>query len=138
MTNENKKVYRPVIVASLLTSAAIIYLFASGLHTLVRTNQVMVYLGVFSLVLGLLCVIAPYLARCSKRQFPQKKYLYFLYGPAYFFILTGLWGLSFLLSDIPFLLIIVFFVLLILGFRFNYVLFKRVDVERRAAGEIKD
>ena len=136
MKNGNRKIYRPIIAASILTSVVIIYLFASGLYTKVFTNHILVYLGTLSFLLGLICIIVPYLARYSRRQSPTSiKYLYF-YGPAYFFILTGLWCFSTLIPNLPFLLDIIFYILLFVGFIFNYVLAKRIDQSRRAAGEI--
>jgi len=138
MKKENKKVYAPVIIALLLTSAVIIYLFASGLYAKGFTNHVIVIIGILSFLQGLICIVAPYLVRYSKLQSPLIKYSYFFYGPAYFFFLTTLWCFSTLIPTSPFFLDIILYVLLFFGFVFCYLLAKRVDVERRAAGEIKD
>jgi len=135
---EKHKLYAPIIAASILTSAAIIYLFTSGLYAKAFTNRVIVLIGILSFLLGLICVVAPYLVRYSKRQSPLIKYSYFFYGPAYFFILTGLWCFSTLIPNSPFLLDVIFYVLLFSGFVFCYLLAKRIDERRRAAGEIKD
>ncbi|MDA2919343.1 hypothetical protein MYX76_07625 [Desulfobacterota bacterium AH_259_B03_O07] len=136
MKNRNKKAYIPVYVASILTSLIIIYLLLSGAYKGILTFHVMVYIGFLSLILGAICILIPLLTKYSKKSSQFTKYSYFFYGPAYFFIWSGLLGLSFLWPERPSILLIIFLILLVIGFIFIYLLSKRIDEKRRAAGEI--
>ena len=137
MKKNNKKIYIPIYAAIALTPIIIIYIFLSGYYEIFSTDPIMVYLGILSFLLAFICILIPILTKDSKKSSHLTKYSYYLYGPAYFFIISGLLGISSLWSWADSVLPLIFPILLIIGFIFTYKLAKRIDQKRRAEGEIK-
>lgn len=121
----NNKNFMMIYSVFIFISFIVIYIFLMGTFKGSIAPYIMLYIGIISFIIGLICIIIPSLTKSSEKDSRIKKYSFFFYVPSLFFILSGFVSLSFSWPKLQLILLLIISVTLTIGSVYLYKHYKK-------------